>query len=214
MRIDAPKNAPTSLLENPEQYYTKLGRILRKTSLSQEEQFQIIEAMQLLIFTSEEWKKYFNEKQLITPLCTMAVSDSVSEKEGAFLFTNVTLSDYHKIKKALGNLLQYSYSIENLKTEFGIKIINTQLYNTMIDNQKDKFKNPEMKSDTKMIEMLSDLHNQIMLCNNTVDCYDFSHKHSKTFVKLYNKIQERVLGGYIIDTMLPHHLQKIFFRHT
>ena len=84
----------------------------------------------------------------------------------------------------------------------------------MIDNQKDKFKNPEMKSDTKMIEMLSDLHNQIMLCNNTVEFYDFSHKHGKTFVKLYNKIQERVLGGYIVDTMLPHHLQKIFFHHT
>ena len=35
MRIDAPRNAPTSLLENPEQYYTKLGRILRKTSLDE-----------------------------------------------------------------------------------------------------------------------------------------------------------------------------------
>ena len=194
--------------------FANLNLTLRKTSLSQEEQFQIIEAMQLLIFTSEEWKKYFNEKQLITPLCTMVVSDSVSEKEGAFSFTNVTLSDYHKIKKALNNLLQYSYGIGNFKTEFGIKIINSQLYNTMIDNQKDKFKNPEMKSDTKMIEILSDLYNQIMLCNNTVDFYDFSHKHSKTFVKLYNKIQERVLGGYIIDTMLPHHLQKVFFRHT
>ena len=90
-------------------------------------------------------------------------------------------------KKALNNFLQYSYGIGNLKTEFGIKIINSQLYNTMIDNQKDKFKNPEMKSDTKMIKMFSDLYNQIMLCNNTVDFYEFSHKHSKTFVKLYNK---------------------------
>ena len=35
MRIDAPKNAPTSLLENPEQYYTKVGRFLRKTSLDE-----------------------------------------------------------------------------------------------------------------------------------------------------------------------------------
>ena len=35
MRIDAPKNAPTSLLENPEQYYTKIGRFLRKTSLDE-----------------------------------------------------------------------------------------------------------------------------------------------------------------------------------
>ena len=35
MRTDAPKNAPTSLLENPEQYYTKVGRFLRKTSLDE-----------------------------------------------------------------------------------------------------------------------------------------------------------------------------------
>ena len=35
MRIDAPKNAPTSLLENPGQYYTKIGAILRKTSLDE-----------------------------------------------------------------------------------------------------------------------------------------------------------------------------------
>ena len=35
MRIDAPKNAPTSLLEDPEQYYTRVGRFLRKTSLDE-----------------------------------------------------------------------------------------------------------------------------------------------------------------------------------
>lgn len=35
MRIDAPKNAPTSMLENPDQYYTKVGRFLRKTSLDE-----------------------------------------------------------------------------------------------------------------------------------------------------------------------------------
>lgn len=35
MRIDAPKNAPTSLLENPEQYYTRVGKFIRKTSLDE-----------------------------------------------------------------------------------------------------------------------------------------------------------------------------------
>jgi O-antigen biosynthesis protein WbqP len=35
MKIDAPKNAHTSLLENPEQYYTKVGRFLRKTSIDE-----------------------------------------------------------------------------------------------------------------------------------------------------------------------------------
>lgn len=35
MRIDTPKDKPTHLLENPEQYITKVGRFLRKTSLDE-----------------------------------------------------------------------------------------------------------------------------------------------------------------------------------
>lgn len=35
MRIDTPKDTPTHLLENPEQYITKMGSFLRKTSLDE-----------------------------------------------------------------------------------------------------------------------------------------------------------------------------------
>jgi len=35
MRTDAPKDTPTHLLENPEQYITKIGKFLRKTSLDE-----------------------------------------------------------------------------------------------------------------------------------------------------------------------------------
>lgn len=35
MRTDTPKDVPTHLLENPEQYITKTGRFLRKTSLDE-----------------------------------------------------------------------------------------------------------------------------------------------------------------------------------
>ena len=35
MRTDAPKDRPTSLLDNPEQYQTRVGRFLRKTSLDE-----------------------------------------------------------------------------------------------------------------------------------------------------------------------------------
>ena len=35
MRIDTPKDCPTHLLENPEQYITKVGKFLRKTSLDE-----------------------------------------------------------------------------------------------------------------------------------------------------------------------------------
>lgn len=35
MRIDTPKDCPTHLLEHPEQYITKVGKFLRKTSLDE-----------------------------------------------------------------------------------------------------------------------------------------------------------------------------------
>ncbi len=35
MRIDTPKDCPTHMLENPENYITRIGRFLRKTSLDE-----------------------------------------------------------------------------------------------------------------------------------------------------------------------------------
>jgi len=35
MRIDTPKDTPTHLLDNPEQWITRVGRFLRKTSLDE-----------------------------------------------------------------------------------------------------------------------------------------------------------------------------------
>ncbi|WP_202079448.1 sugar transferase [Caldalkalibacillus salinus] len=35
MKIDTPKDTPTHLLDNPEQYITKMGKFLRKTSLDE-----------------------------------------------------------------------------------------------------------------------------------------------------------------------------------
>ena len=35
MRIDTPKDIPTHLLKNPEQYITRVGRFLRRTSLDE-----------------------------------------------------------------------------------------------------------------------------------------------------------------------------------
>src|SRR5699024_3632822 len=35
MRIDAPKDTPTHLLDDPDQYITRVGKLLRKTSLDE-----------------------------------------------------------------------------------------------------------------------------------------------------------------------------------
>ena len=39
MRIDTPKDTPTHLLENPDMYITRVGKLLRKTSLDEFPQF-------------------------------------------------------------------------------------------------------------------------------------------------------------------------------
>ncbi|MDC0559136.1 sugar transferase, partial [Candidatus Izimaplasma bacterium] len=39
MRIDTPENTPTHLLENPNQWITRMGRLMRKTSLDELPQF-------------------------------------------------------------------------------------------------------------------------------------------------------------------------------
>ena len=43
MKIDTPKEVPTHLLENPEQYITRVGKFLRKSSLD-----EIIQAVHIL----------------------------------------------------------------------------------------------------------------------------------------------------------------------
>ncbi|MFC0272289.1 sugar transferase [Metabacillus herbersteinensis] len=49
MRIDTPKDTPTHLLENPEQYITKMGKFLRKTSLDELPQIRNIFVGQMSI---------------------------------------------------------------------------------------------------------------------------------------------------------------------
>lgn len=50
MRLDTPKDMPTHLLDNPEQFITRVGKILRKTSLDELPQiFNIISGTMALI---------------------------------------------------------------------------------------------------------------------------------------------------------------------
>lgn len=50
MKMDAPHDVPTHLLENPEQYVTSIGKVLRKTSLDELPQlFQIFTGKMSLI---------------------------------------------------------------------------------------------------------------------------------------------------------------------
>lgn len=60
MRIDTPKDMPTHLLESPEQYITKMGRFLRKTSLDELPQIWNIFVGQMTIIGPRPalWNQY------------------------------------------------------------------------------------------------------------------------------------------------------------
>ena len=60
MRIDTPKNTPTHLLKNPDQYITKMGKVLRKTSLDELPQILNIFAGQMSIIGPRPalWNQY------------------------------------------------------------------------------------------------------------------------------------------------------------
>lgn len=55
MRIDTPKDMPTHLLQNPDQYITKVGKFLRKTSLDELPQiFNILKGDRGIIGTTKK----------------------------------------------------------------------------------------------------------------------------------------------------------------
>lgn len=60
MSIDTPKDTPTHLLENPEQYITKAGRFMRKTSLDELPQIINILAGQMSVIGPRPalWNQY------------------------------------------------------------------------------------------------------------------------------------------------------------
>src|SRR5690625_1303127 len=60
MRIDTPKDIPTHLLENPEQYITRMGKFLRKTSLDELQQIWNIFIGQMSIIGPRPalWNQY------------------------------------------------------------------------------------------------------------------------------------------------------------
>ena len=71
MRIDTPHDIPTHMLENPEQWITRVGKFLRKTSLDELPQFvnvlennmSIIGPRPTLTYHPWSFDKYTNEQK-------------------------------------------------------------------------------------------------------------------------------------------------------
>ena len=61
MKIDTPKDMPTHMLANPEQYITRVGKFLRKTSLDELPQiFNIIRGDMAIVWARRPalWNQY------------------------------------------------------------------------------------------------------------------------------------------------------------
>ena len=66
MRIDTPKDTPTHLLENPDQWITKVGKFLRKTSLDELPQI---------------WNIFVGQMSIIGPLALWNQYDLIEERD-------------------------------------------------------------------------------------------------------------------------------------
>src|SRR5699024_9574431 len=93
MRIDTPKDTPTHLLDNPDQYITKVGKFLRKTSLDEIPQI---------------WNIFIGEMSIIGPRPALWNQYDLIDERDKYGQTTLylVLLDVHKLMVVMNFLLK------------------------------------------------------------------------------------------------------------
>lgn len=133
MRIDTPQNTPTHKLENPEQYITRTGKFLRRTSLDELPQlFNIISGQMSFVGPRPVlWNEYDliaqrekygvnNVRPGLTGLAQISGRDALSietkAKVDALYVKNMSfLIDFKCIYKTIGKVLRHDGVVEGGK---------------------------------------------------------------------------------------------------
>ena len=94
MRIDTPKDTPTHLLGNPDQYITKVGKFLRKTSLDELPQiFNIIKGEMAIIGPRPALWNQYDVSMVKGPKPQDVVCREISTTIYCIIWNILTISD-------------------------------------------------------------------------------------------------------------------------
>jgi lipopolysaccharide/colanic/teichoic acid biosynthesis glycosyltransferase len=120
MRIDTPKDTPTHLLKDPEQYITKVGKFLRKTSLDELPQiFNVLSGSMSFVGVRPEVPKYVEQYEDVyyaTLLMPAGITSpaSIQYKDEEKLLAECDDADKVYIEQILPEKMKYNLSyIEN-----------------------------------------------------------------------------------------------------
>ena len=109
MRIDTPKDVPTHMLENPEQYITKVGKFLRKTSLDELPQlFNVLSGDMSLVGPRPERPEIIAEYQKEMPEFVFRTRVKAGVTGFAQIYGKYNTVPYDKLKLDLFYIENYS----------------------------------------------------------------------------------------------------------
>ena len=109
MRIDTPKDVPTHMLENPEQYITKVGKFLRKTSLDELPQiFNILKGDMTIVGPRPERPSIAAEYEKVMPEFRLRLQAKAGLTGYAQVYGKYNTTPRDKVKLDLTYYEQYS----------------------------------------------------------------------------------------------------------
>ena len=147
MRIDTPKDVPTHMLENPEQYITKVGKFLRKTSLDELPQiFNILKGDMSLVGPRPERDMIMQEYEQEIPEFHYRLKVKAGLTGYAQVYGKYNTTPYDKLKLDLFYIENYSFLLDIKLLFMTVKIFfQKEVSEGVDDNQKNALKDSEDK---------------------------------------------------------------------